>query len=111
MDLFARAVDRGWRNVAVHAGDCPTIQRYMASRGRILRARVQRLLDRALGAASAAGREPIPVLIPRRHNQAAHNAAHLASGRAGAAAANDITSTLILDPPHVPAPRDPSAPA
>ena len=112
MQLFARAVDRGWHKVAIHAGDSPLIQRYMASRGRILRSRVQRLLDRALGAASAAGREPVPILIPRRHNLAAHNAAHLASGRAGAAAAaNDITSVLVLDPLHIPAPRDPDAPA
>ena len=108
LDLFARATARGWRKVAVHAGDCPLVQRYMASRGRILRARVQRILDQPLGVACAQGREPVPILIPRRHNQAAHNAAHLAAGRAGnAAAANDITSVIVLEPPHVPPPHDP----
>ena len=108
MDLFAAATSRGWRKLAVHGGDCPVVQRYMASRGRILRARVQRILDRPLGEASAQGREAIPVLIPRRHNQAAHNAAFAAADRAGrAAAANDITATVTLEPPHVPSPRPP----
>ena len=108
MQLFAWAVERGWRKVAVHAGDNPLIQRYMASRGRILRPQVQRVIDRALGEAHAAGRKPIPVLIPRRHNGAAHQAAHLASGRAGAAAAaNDITAELVVEPSHVPIPRAP----
>ena len=108
MRLFAWAVEHGWHKIALRAGDNPLIQRYMGSRGRILRPHVQQIVDRALGDAHAAGRKPVPILIPRRHNGAAHQAAHLASGRAGAAAAaNDITAVLTVQPPTIPPPHDP----
>ena len=104
--LFARATDHGWRKTAILAGDSPLIQRYLGSRGKILRPHVQHILDTPLGEAHAAGRRPDAILIPRRQNGAAHREAYAAAGRAGAAAAaNDITAALALSPTVIPPPQ------